>query len=291
MSANTGDQPARSSQRSSSAPGSRSSIRKGSGRKSDTVVFNVGGKHFEVLRQTIERYPSTLLACLVDDVGTDVTAPIFVDANPERFAHIIDWYRYGEMFLPPGPTIEAVMRDVRYFLLPDEITINGMVHTIDTSPKVCLVPSFEAVMKGIAHSWDGFGTYVERLAADANRAWETAVETSKLMSEHAHFNWMGDLGQLTPYTVELALSFWKWTDEKNVCNPYRLQLLVHELSRCGFACRVQANSDGRVLLHMTVRKVAGPAQAVRLEGLGMENGRLAVSSKVVCGQYSIGMAY
>ncbi|CAE8693652.1 unnamed protein product [Polarella glacialis] len=61
----------------------------------DTVVFNVGGRHFEILALVIQRRPSTLLANLLDDIGTDSSQHIFVDANPDRFQYIVDWYRYG----------------------------------------------------------------------------------------------------------------------------------------------------------------------------------------------------
>jgi len=82
-----------------------------------TVVFDVGGRLFRVLRQTIQTRPSALLASLVDDLGTDSSRPMFIDANPDRFSYILDWYRYGEMFIPNDSTIEAVLRDARFFFV------------------------------------------------------------------------------------------------------------------------------------------------------------------------------
>ncbi|CAE8641873.1 unnamed protein product, partial [Polarella glacialis] len=89
------------------------------------VVFNVGGRHFEILTHVIQRRPSTLLANLLDDIGTDSSQPIFVDASPDRFQHIVDWYRYGEMSLPSTCCKHALLRDARYFMLPDEVKMNG----------------------------------------------------------------------------------------------------------------------------------------------------------------------
>ena len=71
--------------------------RSGSGADGDKAVFNVGGRRFEVLSHLIQNRPSTLLASLLDDIGTDAAEPIYVEANPDRFAHILDWYRHGEM--------------------------------------------------------------------------------------------------------------------------------------------------------------------------------------------------
>merc|ERR1719264_2475799 len=84
-----------------------------------TVVFNVGGRHFEVLRQTIEARPATLLASLLEDIGTDSGRPIFVDANSDRFAHILEWYRHGEMHVAADCPVAGIICDARFFLLPD----------------------------------------------------------------------------------------------------------------------------------------------------------------------------
>jgi len=94
---------------------------------SGTVIFDVGGQHFKVLRQTVAARPDTLLATLIDDIGTDCGEPIFVDANPDRFGHILDWYRYGEMYAQEF-VIGALLRDAKFFLLPDIMRINGIAH-------------------------------------------------------------------------------------------------------------------------------------------------------------------
>ena len=33
----------------------------------------------------------------LDDIDTDATEPLFVDTNPDRFEHILDWYSYEDM--------------------------------------------------------------------------------------------------------------------------------------------------------------------------------------------------
>lgn len=103
-------------------------------KKRGTVVFDVSGWTFKVLRQTIESRPNTLLASLLGSVGanSDCDDPIFVDANPERFVHILDWYRYNEMYVQEF-AVGGVLRDAKFFSLPDTVQINGISHAIKSS--------------------------------------------------------------------------------------------------------------------------------------------------------------
>lgn len=246
----------------------------------DSVVFNVGGRHFEVLRPTIDSYPDTLLACLVSDIGTDTAAPIFVDANPDRFTHILDWHRYREMFVPEGPAIQAVLRDARFFLLPDCVTINGIPRSIGTANDTP-VRSFEAVMNDVASAWSGFHEYLERIIAKADRTIARAVQLSKVTQHDGVNCHKEDLGTATFHSVRLTevshVSNHRqehrtehiWNDEKHVCNKIRLQLLMHELAKRGFVCRVEADRDGGLALSM---------------GLGPTTGRIPQSCQEIAHQ-------
>jgi len=235
----------------------------------DTLVFNVGGRHFEVLRQTIEAYPSTLLACLVGDIGTDLSAPIFVDANPDRFPQILDWYRYGEMFVPEGLSVKALLRDARFFLLPDVVTINHTAYPIGMSGAAHPTRSYDAVMKDIAATWEGFDEYIERVMTEADQVVARAVEESRAVQHDSRRCCEDDLATAAQHVVHLA-GFtpqsiqvggrWvhrmehTWNDERNVCNKSRLQLLVHELSKRGLLCRVEADQDGGLHLRLIWRR-------------------------------------
>merc|ERR1719150_3021292 len=144
----------------------RSCTRKGSDAAAlpgDVVVFNVRGRHFEVLPQLIRSHGGTLLASLLDDIGTDGSHPVFVDANPERFAYILDWYRYGEMFVPSSCPVEAVLRDARFLLLPDLIRINGEMHSVSASH---VRDVHEDLRKAVVAKWPTFESYVQRLVSE-----------------------------------------------------------------------------------------------------------------------------
>mmetsp|Transcript_12271 Transcript_12271/g.28671 ORF Transcript_12271/g.28671 Transcript_12271/m.28671 type:complete len:247 (+) Transcript_12271:59-799(+) len=106
------------------------------GEGNDTVVVNVGGEKFEVLRQTIEAKPETLLCTLLHDPagastkehhGTASAATgveLFVEADPKRFRYILDWYRYGSICLPCSISVQEMRRECAYFQLPDDLKIS-----------------------------------------------------------------------------------------------------------------------------------------------------------------------
>jgi len=248
---------------------------------SATVVFNVGGQRFEVLRQTIERHEDTLLACLVADLDTDASEPIFVDANPERFQHILDWYRYGEVFLASGCNSHAVLRDARFFLLPDEIVVNGVAHLVGTAAQAPPVAGFDVAMKGIADTWKTFESYVDQVVAQANKTWASTADDSNTV-EDAYRDYPKAFSDIKCLTHEVSLfSAGRWVDEQNVCNRHRLQLLVHELTRRGFECSLVNLSVGGIVLRMSTRTATGTsdtAQAVRLVGVAALNGGLVVGT-------------
>lgn len=61
------------------------------------VRFNVGGRVFEVLPQTLERYPDSLLGKLLREFPglTMEDDPVFVDRSPVAFEWILEIYRYA----------------------------------------------------------------------------------------------------------------------------------------------------------------------------------------------------
>ena len=83
---------------------------------SGTVVFNVGGQHFEVMQQMISAQPSILLAHLLGDCGTHCAQSIFVEASLHCFQYFLEWYCCGGMFVPAEDwLLSAVLRDARFF--------------------------------------------------------------------------------------------------------------------------------------------------------------------------------
>ena len=64
---------------------------------SETVKFNVGGKHYEVSRALIDEHCSeTVLGKLVSDTwNDDPDKAVFVDRDGDIFAQVLNYLRYG----------------------------------------------------------------------------------------------------------------------------------------------------------------------------------------------------
>ena len=62
----------------------------------NTIKFNVGGKHFEVSRDLMEKHSETMLGRLVSEAWQqDPEEPVFIDRNGDTFAYVLDYLRYG----------------------------------------------------------------------------------------------------------------------------------------------------------------------------------------------------
>ena len=82
----------------------------------DTVKLNVGGKHYEVSRDLIDQHPDTLLAKLISETWEkEPDKPIFIDRDGEKFAHVLDYLRYGSIELPPSVPKSMFERELDYY--------------------------------------------------------------------------------------------------------------------------------------------------------------------------------
>jgi len=210
-----------------------------------TVTFDVGGQHFKVLRQTIEARPDTLLASLVDDIGTDTSEPIFVDANPERFGHILDWYRYNEMYVQEF-IVGAVLRDAKFFLLPDIIKINGSSHVVGYSHAGYVA---EGVLMASKAEWPTCDQYVEDTIRELQQHFDTCfrdasqrIKSLDVQPSPYPDNYYDRLSMLllpekTIRVFDVSQQN-PWLDDQNLCDFRRVWRLIAEIRQRGFTCRV-----------------------------------------------------
>mmetsp|Transcript_103597 Transcript_103597/g.200742 ORF Transcript_103597/g.200742 Transcript_103597/m.200742 type:complete len:269 (+) Transcript_103597:99-905(+) len=244
-----------------------------------TVVFDVRGVLFKVLSQTISARPSTLLANLLDDIGSDAGRPIFVDANPERFNHILDWYQYGEMFVPTGYPIPAVLRDARFFLLPDTLKINESTFVLRPTSAEQVTAAMTSV---VTSSWPKFEQYVEDLIKQVKDCYTSNAESAARPEEEVLWNGEREIRGHTDagllcqqqhgrkaavsraaaccktFVLAEAHSYgymqdhYRWSDSSNVCSQLRLWVLMAELAKRGFKCELPRLLDDRVRLHVSL---------------------------------------
>ncbi len=62
----------------------------------ETIKFNVGGRHFEVSRALLDGHSETVLGKLVSDTwNDDPDKAVFIDRDGDIFYHILNYLRYG----------------------------------------------------------------------------------------------------------------------------------------------------------------------------------------------------
>eukprot|EP00416_Gambierdiscus_australes_P016361 CAMPEP_0171070302 /NCGR_PEP_ID=MMETSP0766_2-20121228/9660_1 /TAXON_ID=439317 /ORGANISM="Gambierdiscus australes, Strain CAWD 149" /LENGTH=240 /DNA_ID=CAMNT_0011526755 /DNA_START=30 /DNA_END=749 /DNA_ORIENTATION=+ len=99
-----------------------------------TVLFNVGGKKFEVLRKpTLATYPSSLLSQLAGHAEGRET--IFVEANSELFQFMLDFHRHRKIHIPLTVSKDAILREACALKLPvkpeDVVVQEAQLGTVD----------------------------------------------------------------------------------------------------------------------------------------------------------------
>uniref|UniRef100_A0A8C2FAM0 Potassium channel tetramerisation-type BTB domain-containing protein n=1 Tax=Cyprinus carpio TaxID=7962 RepID=A0A8C2FAM0_CYPCA len=62
------------------------------------IILNVSGTRFQTWRNTLERYPDTLLGSTERDFFFhEETNEYFFDRDPDIFRHILNFYRTGKL--------------------------------------------------------------------------------------------------------------------------------------------------------------------------------------------------
>jgi len=148
------------------------------------ATLDVGGQIFKISASLLRSKPGTLLAQLIDNTsGNDETRstppnggrPIFVDAAPERFTCILDWYRYGEIHVPRSVPIAAVLQDARRLQLPQDIVINGVARS--TGPNLAQKVGRD-LMDGVVRRWPGFSAYFAKMLDSIREHFQAVGEAS-----------------------------------------------------------------------------------------------------------------
>ena len=92
-------------------------------RVDEKIRLNISGMYFETWRQTLEKYPDTLLGSSEKDFFyDDVAKEYFFDRDPEVFRYIINFYRTGKLHYPKQECVMAYDEELAFFgLMPDII--------------------------------------------------------------------------------------------------------------------------------------------------------------------------
>ncbi|CAL8242587.1 unnamed protein product [Merluccius merluccius] len=86
------------------------------------VVLNVSGTRFQTWRNTLERYPDTLLGSAERDFFFhEEHKEYFFDRDPAIFRHILNFYRTGKLHFPRQECISAYDEELAFFGIIPEI--------------------------------------------------------------------------------------------------------------------------------------------------------------------------
>ncbi|XP_006005474.1 potassium voltage-gated channel subfamily D member 1 [Latimeria chalumnae] len=91
-------------------------------RNDEILVVNVSGRRFQTWKNTLDRYPDTLLGSSEKEFFfNEETQEYFFDRDPEMFRHILNFYRTGKLHYPRHECISAFDEELSFFGIIPEI--------------------------------------------------------------------------------------------------------------------------------------------------------------------------
>ncbi|XP_029520370.1 potassium voltage-gated channel subfamily D member 1-like [Oncorhynchus nerka] len=91
--------------------------------RSDEILFvNVSGLRFQTWKNTLDRYPDTLLGSSEKEFFyNEETQEYFFDRDPEMFRHILNFFRTGKLHYPRHECIQAFEEELAFYGIIPEI--------------------------------------------------------------------------------------------------------------------------------------------------------------------------
>lgn len=92
-------------------------------RSDERLRINVSGRIFEVWRNTLEKYPDTLLGSNEKEFFLDTeSGEYFFDRDPDVFKNILNFYRTGKLHYPKNECVSSYDEELAFFgIMPDVI--------------------------------------------------------------------------------------------------------------------------------------------------------------------------
>ncbi|KAI1294958.1 Potassium voltage-gated channel protein Shal [Halotydeus destructor] len=92
-------------------------------REDEKFIINVSGRRFETWRNTVEKYPDTLLGSNEREFFYDEESrEYFFDRDPDIFRHILNYYRTGKLHYPKHECLMQYDEELAFFgIIPDVI--------------------------------------------------------------------------------------------------------------------------------------------------------------------------
>ncbi|XP_058641613.1 potassium voltage-gated channel subfamily D member 3 isoform X3 [Onychostoma macrolepis] len=88
----------------------------------ELIILNVSGRRFQTWRNTLDRYPDTLLGSSEKEFFfNEETREYFFDRDPDLFRSILNFYRTGKLHYPRYECISAYDEELAFFGIIPEI--------------------------------------------------------------------------------------------------------------------------------------------------------------------------
>lgn len=253
------------------------------------ALFNVGGQTFQVAAKLIRSKADTLPAKLLAKAA-DPTRPLHVpvDICPERFRILLDWYRYGEIWVPNTVATKAVLRDAARLDFPNEIVVNGVLrslHQLDANQVG------RSLLTGVINRWQGFQPFFANVLSQIDEHFKSVASQSaaSVEAKDEEAACAEEAFDFPRFVVPL-FSEEGWVSPNHICSASRARILALKLEELGYLCEF-SDADLLVSLPLKLRcelQAAGghegvgepPPQSeakdgVGVGGLGVKNAYLA----------------
>lgn len=107
------------------------------------IRLNVGGRKYDVSRQTLLSYPDSMLTRLISDKfsSTLVDGRFFIDRNGEIFSYILDYLRDRDSWQPPTDKdlLIRISQEARFYCLDPLVELTNLAEELAFWKKFPLV--------------------------------------------------------------------------------------------------------------------------------------------------------
>jgi len=213
------------------------------------ALFNVGGQTFQVAAKLIRSKAETLPARLLAKAA-DPTRPLHVpvDICPERFRILLDWYRYGEIWVPNTVATKAVLRDAARLDFPSEIVVNGVLrslHQLDANQVS------RTLLTGVINRWQGFSSFFANILNQIDEHFKSVASQSaaSVEAKDEEAACAEEAFDFPRFVVPL-FSEEGWVLPNHICSASRARILALKLEELGYLCEF---SDADLLVSLPLK--------------------------------------
>eukprot|EP00438_Fugacium_kawagutii_P002622 Skav201673 [mRNA] locus=scaffold641:359441:360649:+ [translate_table: standard] len=213
------------------------------------ALFNVGGQTFQVAAKLIRSKSDTLPAKLLAKAA-DPTKPLHipVDICPERFRILLDWYRYGEIWVSNTVTTKAVLRDAARLDFPGEIVVNGVLcslHQLDANQVG------RSLLTGVINRWQGFQAFFTSILNQIDEHFKS-IASQSASSVEAKDDEAACAEEAFDFPRFVVPLFREEGWVSPICSASRARVLALKLEELGYLCEF-SETDLLVSLPLKLR--------------------------------------